>query len=263
MTLDENQLLSEALTRLSTVGDSLNVGFDEVQQWPSSLLNTLEQARLLVKDVQAQSLQCTGCEYGCFMPVAFTEDTLRAFIVCDHPEQQEQMGRIAVSLARLNQWQLNIKQVAAVITKLLGFNAKPQYQNETASYTLGMLNSKKGRRAAVLAINPLSVVINQRSILVSELLYVEDSQLVIDTLRINDALNANPLSKSKVYTANSDKQQTRKLATQAMYGDWQDQYKKLKRENPKQSDSWISKQISKMAMGKGKDSETIRRNMKN
>ena len=171
MTLDENQLLSDVLTRLSAFGDSISLGFDEVEQWPSGLLNMLEQARLLVRDVQAQSLQCTGCEYGCFMPVVFTEDALRAFIVCDHPEQQDHMGRIAVDLPRLNQWQLNAKQVAVVIAKLLGVESNPVYQPETGSYSLGMLKSKKGRRAAVLTVNPLSVVINRHSIPVSELLY--------------------------------------------------------------------------------------------
>jgi hypothetical protein len=46
MTLDANPLLSEVLTRLSTVGDSISLSFDEVHQWPSNLLNTLEQAKL-------------------------------------------------------------------------------------------------------------------------------------------------------------------------------------------------------------------------
>ena len=263
MTLDTNPLLSEVLTRLSTVGDSISLSFDEVHQWPSTLLNTLEQANLLIKDVQAQSLQCTGCEYACFMPVAFTEDTLRAFIVCDHPEQQDHMGRIAVSLPRLNQWQLNTKQVAAVIAKLLGIGAKPLYKPDTDNYTFGMLKGTKGRCAAVLALKPLSLIINQRSILVSELLYIEDCQLVIDTLKVNDALNTSPLSKGKAYTPSSDKQQARKLATQAMYADWHDQYKKLKREHRKKSDFWISIQISRMDIAKDKSAETIRKNMKN
>lgn len=263
MTLDENQLLSEILTRLSTTGDLLHIGFDEIQQWPDGLLNTLEKAGLLIQDVQPQSLQCDGCEHCCIMPVTFTEDATRAFIVCDHPEHQDYMGRIAVNLSRLNQWQLSIKQVASVVARLLGFDAKPQYKNETTCYLLGMLKGKKGRRAAVLALNPLSVIINQRSILVNELLYVEDGQLVIDALRINDALNAKLLSNGKSYTSNTDKQEARKLVTQAMYCDWQDEYKKLKRKNPKQTDSWIARQILKMDIAKGKDVDTIRKNMKN
>ncbi|MDP1615256.1 MAG: hypothetical protein Q8L68_05605, partial [Methylococcales bacterium] len=139
MPLNANQLLNEMLTRLSSVADSLILGFDELQHWPSGLLNTLEQSKLLVKDVQAQSLQCDGCEYGCFMPVVFAEDACRAFIVCDHPEQQEYMGRVAVNLSRLNQWRITTRQVASVVAKLLGFDDKPQYQNETANYTLGTL----------------------------------------------------------------------------------------------------------------------------
>lgn len=262
MTLDENQLLSDVLTRLSTVGDSITLSFDEVEQWPSDPLNTLEQAGLLVKDVQAQSLECTGCEHGCFMPVAFTNNNLRAFIVCDHPEQQDHMGRIAVSLSRLTQWQLNTKQVATVVAKLLGVEAKPLYQAKTGTYSLGMLKSPKGRRAAVLVPAPLSIALNERSVLISELLYIEANRLVIDSFKIDDVLHSKPLSKGKVYTANSDKQQDRKLATQAMYRDWQDQYKKLKREHPTKSDTWISLHISKMAIGKGKSPETIRKNMK-
>jgi len=194
MTLDENQLLSEILTRLSTIGDLLNLGFDEIQQWPNGLLNTLEQAGLLIQDVQTQSLQCGGCEYGCIMPVTFTEDATRAFIVCDHPEQQDYMGRVAVSLSRLNQWQLGTKQVATVVAQLLKIEAKPLYQVQTDSYALGILKGAKGRRPAVLTLNPLSVVINHRSMLVSELLYIEDSQLYIDILRINDALKTSSSS---------------------------------------------------------------------
>lgn len=262
MTEDENQLLSELITRLSAAGDSLSLGYHEVEQWPIGLLNTLEQAGLLVKDVQAQSLQCAGCEHGCFMPVVFTDDALRAFIVCDHPEQQDHMGRIPVSLPQLNQWQLNTKQVATVVTKLLGVKTKPTYHDQTGGYTLGMLISKRGRRAAVLALNPLSVVINQRSVPVSELLYIEANQLVIDSLKIDDVLHAKPFNNGKDYTADTDKQQARKLATKEMYGDWQDQYKKLKRDHPKKAETWIANQISKMPIGKGKSPDTIRKNMK-
>jgi len=262
MESDENQLLSEVLTRFSTVGHSLSLSFDEVEQWPSGFLNMLEQAELLVKDVQSKSLQCTGCEHGCFMPVAFTDDGLRAFIVCDHPEQQDHMGRVAVSLPRLNQWQLNIRQVAIVVAKLLGLESIPLYQAKTGSYSLGMLKSPNGRRAAVLAPTPLSLVINQRSIPVNELLYIEANRLVMDSLKIDDALRAKSSGKGKAYITNCDKQQNRKLVTQAMYCDWQEQYKKLKRAHSKKSDTWIAYQISKMDIGKGKSSDTIRKNMK-
>jgi hypothetical protein len=262
MTPDENHLLSDLLSRLSVAGNSLSLGFDEVQQWPAGLLATLERAKLVVKDVQAGSLECIGCEHGCFMPIVFTEDALRAFIVCDHPEQQDHMGRIAVDLSRLNQWQLNVKQVAAVLAKLLDVNAKPVYQKETAGYALGMLKGKKGRRAAVLAEKQLSFVLNQRTMPVSELLYIEDSQLGIDTLRIEYVLSSKPPSKGKAYTPQTDIRQANKLATRAMYQDWQDEYKKLRKAHPKKTGAWIALQISKMDIGKGKSSETIRKNMK-
>lgn len=258
MTLDENQLLS----RLSAAGNSLNLGFDEVQQWPGGLLATLERAKLVVKDVQAGSLECIGCEHGCFMPLVFTEDALRAFIVCDHPEQQDHMGRIAVDLPRLNQWQLSTQQVAAVVAKLLGIVTKPSHQKDSNTYNLGMLKSTKGRRAAVLAENPLSVVLNQHSLPVSQLLYVEADELVIDTLTIEDALNTKPSSTGKTYTPDTSKRHARKLATQAMYQDWNDAYLASLKKHPTKSDVWRSEQIERLSIAQGKSSETIRKNMK-
>ena len=80
------------------------------------------------------------------MPVVLTEDAERAFIVCNHPDVQDYMGRISVSLPQLQQWQSTAKQVALVISALLEMDAKPIYQKESASYNLGFLKGAKGRR---------------------------------------------------------------------------------------------------------------------
>ena len=260
--MPSNQLLADLLGRLSVTAKPVMIDFDEVQAWPSSAFEGLVKAKLLLKDVQAQSLECMGCENQCCMPVVFTEDAQRAFIVCDHPDQQEYMGRIAVKLPRLQQWQLSAKSVAAVIARLLGADAKPVYLNESASYQLGMLQSSKGRRPAVLSVQPLSLAINQQSIAVNELLYFDGGVLLIDQLKIDDILSAKRASTGKVYTSNTTKREARKLATQAMYKDWQDEYQQLKQKHPKKPDTWYSERIAKMAIAKDRDSETIRKIMK-
>jgi hypothetical protein len=68
-------------------------GWDEVQHWQDGILEYLLIAGLLSKDVKSQSLACTGGEQNCFMPDYQTDDGQRAFIVCDAPDKQEQMGR--------------------------------------------------------------------------------------------------------------------------------------------------------------------------
>jgi len=261
--MDDNQVLAELLERISNSSKPVNLGFDEVQKWQGGLLERFVKAKLLSKTVQTSSLECMGCEHQCFMQVVFAEDKQRAFIVCDHPEKQGFMGRIAIGLPSLDQWQLSAKNVAAVIARLLGFDTKPVYLNESASYQLGMLKNSKGRRPAVLSVQPLSLAINQQSIAVNELLYFDGGVLLIDQLKIDDILSAKRASTGKVYTSNTTKREARKLATQAMYKDWQDEYQRLKKQHPDKSDEWFAYQISKMPMAKNRSSGRIRKMMKN
>lgn len=259
---DKNQILAELLSRLNTAGDSLAISNDEVEQWPSGLLYTLEQANWLTKNVQAKSIACDGCEYGCCMPVIFTEDKLRAFIVCDHPEQQDHMGRISVDLSRLNQWQMNTAQLATTVTNLLGLDSKPSYQKESAIYKLGMLKGEDGRRWVSLFVQPLRFEIAGHFVPLGDMLFFDGGELVIDADRVKSLMSSIPVNIGKTYTPNTNKQDARKMATQSMYQNWRDEYQALHLKHPNKTDTWYSNQISKMDIAKGKTPETIRKNMK-
>lgn len=260
--MDNTQALTAVIDRVSASGKPVRFGFDELQEWQDGLLASFVKARLLVKDVQTQSLECTGCEHGCFMPVYYADDQQRAFIVCDEPSMQDQMGRIAVSLPRLQQWQASAKQLAAVIADLLGVETKPSYHKESACYKLGMLKGDKGRRGVSLAVQPLALVINQQSVALGELLHFEDDQLVIDDLRIAELLNLAPDKTGRAYTPDVSKREAQKATTQAMYQDWQDAYNDLKIKHPKHNISWICRKIAVMPIAKNKDADYIRRQIK-
>lgn len=260
--MDSHQALTALIDRLNYAGKPVCFCFDELQAWQQGLLVGFIKAGLLAKDVTAQSLTCSGCEQHCFMPVVHAEDQQRAFIVCDDPDQQDHMGRIAVSLDRLQQWQTSAKQMAALIARLLGGATKPSYQQQSASYALGMLKSDSGRRVVSLTVQPLALVINQQPVALDELLYFDGDALVIDQPRIDALLNSPPNATGKAYTPDTSKQEARKLATQAIYQDWNDEYLKLKQQHPAKSDSWCSQQIAKLPVAKGKNPETIRKNMK-
>ncbi|EGG93312.1 hypothetical protein IMCC1989_1358 [gamma proteobacterium IMCC1989] len=259
--LPPSQVLTALIAHINASGKPVHIGWDEVAQWHDEALPLFLGVGLLAKSNHTQSLECNGCEHRCFMPVEFTGDKQRAFIVCDHSEMQSHMGRIVVPLQRLKQWKTSPKHFAVVVAKLLGVENIANNKKDDAIYQLGMMKSDKGRRCVSLTVSPLSIVINQHAISLGDLLYIDNSELTIDHGRINELLN-NPTRNAKNYTPNTDKQEDRKLATQAMYQDWNDAYIYSVKKHPKKSGEWHSQQIAKLPIAQGRDSETIRKNMK-
>ncbi|MEN8136176.1 MAG: hypothetical protein ABFS18_11670 [Thermodesulfobacteriota bacterium] len=64
------------------------------------------------------------------------------------------------------------------------------------------------------------------------------------------------------HTSSCIKREAGKLATQAMYEKWQKAYRDLLKKHPDMPDVWFSRKIAKMDIAQGRDSETIRKNMK-
>jgi hypothetical protein len=60
----------------------------------------------------------------------------------------------------------------------------------------------------------------------------------------------------------SSHRDVQKKDTQAKYRSWQKEYSSLKKSHPNQTDTWYSLKISRMAIGRGSSSETIRKHMK-
>jgi hypothetical protein len=71
-----------------------------------------------------------------------------------------------------------------------------------------------------------------------------------------------PKGESNPYKASSNRRESQKRATQAKYRSWQKEYESLKKSQPNKSDVWYSLQISRKSIGKGSNSETIRKHMK-
>lgn len=260
--MDNSEALASLIEHVNAADKPVSLGWYEVQQWQGGVLERFLAVGLLAKNVKAHSLLCTGCEQHCFMPVYQTDDEQRAFIVCDNPDKQEQMGRIQVPLERLQQWQASARQFAAVVAGLLGFESRPVYQQASASYRLGMLKSDGGRRWVSLTAQPLALEVKRYEVPLSDLLYFDAEGLGIDKPRIDGLLNSTPSDTGKAYTPDVSKQEAGKLATLAMYKDWHDEYLRLKQKHPNKSDRWHSMQIAKLNIAQGRDSETIRKNMK-
>jgi hypothetical protein len=126
-----------------------------------------------------------------------------------------------------------------------------------------MLKSLNGRRWVTLNSLTLLLEVNKHAIPIDEVLYFEDGHLFVDNNCIDDLLNRESLNQGKKYIPSTSKREDRKTKTQAMYQDWNDEYFHLQKSHPSKSKTWCSSQIAKMDISKGRDSETIRRNIKN
>jgi hypothetical protein len=261
-----NDVLLELLDHLHAENIPISVGWNTVQKWPEGALEAFLRLGIIIPAATAKSIECNACENHCFMDVVTVPHNnpalTRVFIVCVDAEMQSQMGRIQVPLIRLQQWQSSVKQFAKVITGFLGLKDKITFSSDQSVIQLGMLKGAKGRRWVSLNCTDLSLEINKHTLLIDEALYFEGKQLFIDHAYINDLLNREPLSQGKTYMPSTIKREARKLETQAMYQDWNDEYLRLNKLHPNNSKTWCSIQIAKMDIAKGKDAETIRHNLK-
>jgi len=259
-----NSVLLSILEHLSSANKPIVINWDSVQLWPAGALETMVKAGILIPTSSAKSLECNGCENRCFAEVLIQKSraSSRAFIACDDSEMQSQMGRIEIPLKRLKQWRCGAKQLAKVIAGLLKIENKITHVSSQNNIRIGMLEGSKGRRWVSLNTNPLSLEINRYTVPLEEILYFDDAQLTIDQTRIDNLVSRNPKSNDKKYTSSVDRREKRKMEIQTMHQDWKDAYLKLKKKNPAKSDNWCAKRIEGMDIAQGRDSETIRKNMR-
>ncbi len=258
-----NSALLSLIEQIGLTDSHILIDWKTVQQWPSGALERFIQTGLLDTASPAKSIECNACENHCYMDVlrqTGDKSINRAFIVCDDPVMQSQIGKIEIPLTHLQQWKASFIQLSMVIARLLGLDI--EYKPEKDFIRLGMLKSMGGRRWVTLFSQPLVLEINGYKTPVSELLFIDGGEITIDTPRIHELLEVEPLRVGKAYTPSTDKREARKIATQAKYQDWQDEYVLLKEKRPKRNKTWYSVQIAKLPIAQGADSETIRKHLK-
>jgi hypothetical protein len=261
-----HRILLSLIEGINSTNQPVVISWDEVKLWPAWVLEKLVDVGILVPTARAKSLECCGCEHRCFMEIMMqknkNEPSTRFFIVCNDPEMQSQIGRIEIPSQRLQQWQCAIQQLVKVTAKLLGIEDKVEIPLDQSNIKIGMLKGSKGRRWVSLKTNPLSLEINNQTMLLEEVLFFEGNQLIIDKSRVNEQLNKAPQSRGKAYAPSTNKREESKRRTLAMRKNWNDEYVKLKRNHPDKSAVWCSIQIAKMPISQGKDAKTILRYMK-
>lgn len=260
MSLDE--AFQELLNYLSGQKD-YTIAWEQARHWPKGLLAALLKAGLLKQATPATTVECTGCYEYCFMPVhvlpAYNGQPGRAFITCD---RRDDMGRVKIPFERLQQWQLSQIQLAKWLSLELGIKTKP-VGNNSSVFTLGSLQGKK--RLGVLELDFADKVLLKtagHSLPLFEAIAFDSDIPKVDRNTVLSMVDLQPSPEPSVrYQPSIAKREARKLDTQAMYKNWQKEYRKLKRTKPGKSDVWYSQQIAKMDIAKDKNAETIRKKM--
>ena len=252
------QAFHDVLRRLAyEAGEEAFLSFDDVSVFDLDVLGGLELLGVLKVTADARVVRCHGCEQMCPMSVDICSGVgskpTQAFIVCD---KDESMGQVNVPLERLRQWQVSGFQIAQLVSGWLGLSEKVTKLNSL--WQLGVYRGKKHQ--AVLGLNLCDeaiLMVNDTELSLVELIRFSNGRFELDTAKITQLIDLGLAPAGKV-----QKNELRKSKTQTRNENWNKEFQRLKLANPAKSDTWISQQIAKLPIADGKDSETIRKNMK-
>jgi len=179
MTLDD--VLRELIGCLNTRDDCV-VGWEQARQWPKGAMEIFQKAGWLKATAPADTIECPGCEESCFMPVQFSPapagQAAAAFVACD---VRSEMGKVAVPLARLQQWQLSQAQIARWISNALNLRSKPEKDATSATFKLGTIRGKERLAELRLDLNePISLKASGHMLPLSEITFIAAGQPDID-----------------------------------------------------------------------------------
>ncbi len=120
-------VLAELVNRLeASRGAAVHISGGELSGWPAESVAALKSARLLLRARPASRLVCPGCERQCDKPVelypAEGAKPARAYIIFDEPED---IGRIQLNLAELEQWRVSGDASPASVAQALSLTLLP------------------------------------------------------------------------------------------------------------------------------------------
>jgi hypothetical protein len=244
-------------------GAAVSLSESDLMQWPGAAVATMKRQGLLLKGPAGKSAVCPECEDECLMPVHVVSrgnQTPTAYIVCD---TRDDVGRVEISLDRLQQWQCSPEQVCGFVATTLGVRQTDKRRPASADFLeIGMANGDK--RIQMLGLKcdgELRLVAGSGELPLADCISFDGNVYALDGATVRRLVDAATTADTR-YTPSNAKREARKLDTQAMHKRWQKTYQALKRKNREKSDVWCSLQIAKTDNPQGRSAETIRKHMK-
>lgn len=189
-----NELVALIIERVASnaPNDGAFFYWDEVQQWPKTLLETLVKSKLLFQAQHMTDIVCDGCEEDCFMPVTIISISENkpagAYITCD---KRDDIGRIKVDFQRLKQWQLNTMQLAQFVANACGLSQS--IVKDADYWRLGMLQGKQHKSPLLMGFDNTYVMLKiaGHAVELLEVLFIDDnSQFRIDVKKLKTLVDS-------------------------------------------------------------------------
>lgn len=134
-----SSLLSELTRRLAGSGsDRAFIRLDDPARADAGSLSAFERAGLVAREAPARSTICDGCDQDCPMEVTWPGGNRGPFIVCD---KRDDIGRVPVDPARLEQWSVSLERLARTAASLLDTEGTPEPAPDGTGWRLGRLRS--------------------------------------------------------------------------------------------------------------------------
>lgn len=256
-------ILFELLERVGACNDtSVPVSAEELYQWPREAVKALKAQRLIAKARPATSTICPGCERNCAMQVHTLSSTggrSSSFIVCD---KRNDINRVTVPSERLIQWRCGADLISDFVASNLDLHRPSKQVKSTDRWEIGIVfGDKRSQMLCLKASGTLALVAGNNMVPLADFLEFRDGTYLLDAAQIRRVIDAATTADNR-YTSSNVRREARKLDTQAMYESWRKEYRALRRRRSGMSDVWYSRQIAKMDIARGRDSETIRKQMK-
>ena len=178
--------LIELLDRVAALqGAPVLIGADELAQWPSEIVAAMKGQKLIIKARPATSAICPGCEEECVMPVhtipARSGDPA-LFIFCD---KRDDIGRVPLPIARLEQWQASGDSIADLLAGLLDLHRSGTGGASGGRWEIGVFRSAKhSSHLVLLARGELALTLAGHSIALAEVLALDGDGFKVDKRRL-------------------------------------------------------------------------------
>ena len=253
-------VIHELLLRIgSNQGVGVLITETELSQWPAAAVNALRHQKLLLKSSPSKSVVCPGCEQQCVMPVhTLSRDTpgAKSFVVCD---KRDDTNRVPIAEQHLKQWRCNEDCICNFVAESLGIRRGQKQAHDLRE--IGVFAGNKRSQMVCLDVkNEVKLVIGSNTLPFIDCIKYSEDQYAVNSERIVCMVDAATTIDSR-YTPSSSKRETRKQETQAMYINWQKEYRKLVRAKPGKSDVWYAQQIARTLAGLGRSADTIKKKM--
>ena len=174
--------LIELLNRVAALqGGVALISANELAQWPSEAVSAMQAQKLITKAQPASSAVCPGCEEDCVMPVHTIPQPsgdAALFIVCD---KRDDIGRVPVPGASLEQWQASGDAIADLLAGLLGLQRPPMASSTAGRWAVGILKgAKHSSHLALVADGTLTLSLANHSIPLAQVLALDAHSLKLD-----------------------------------------------------------------------------------